>query len=147
MHSLLAVVFDDEGKAIEAKEVLLQLEAEGGIIIHGYALVAKHSDASASVSYADEHRPFFSFGGAARNESVPSGDPAGLGLAVAGMASPRASEQWDFSRIKGAMDDVEKVMLPNRVALLADIEEELKIVVDARLESLGGIVYRWTLEQ
>jgi hypothetical protein len=147
MHRLLGVVFGDEPKANEGKETLLQLEAEGRIIIHGYALVAKHSDGNAKVSYADDHRPYFAFAGAARNENVPfSGEATALGLAAAGLAPPRAPRKWDISRISGIIDDVKKVMLPNRVALVADIEEDLPIAVDTRMESRGGTVFRWTLE-
>jgi hypothetical protein len=43
------------------------------------------------------------------------------------------------------ISDVTKVLLPNRVALIADIEEEFAIPVDRRMELLGGIMFRWVI--
>jgi len=41
--------------------------------------------------------------------------------------------------------DVTKVLLPNRVALVADIEEEFATPVDRRMESLGGVMFQWVV--
>ena len=39
------------------------------------------------------------------------------------------------------------MLLPNRVALVAEIAEEWTTPVDVRMEQIGGIVYRWTLPE
>ena len=136
MHSLLAVVFETEVKVNGSKEALLQLEAEGKTVIHGYAVVAKHPDGNITVTYEDAQRPFFTF-------AEPVGSESGY-MGVAASKSVPVSDRWDNSRLStGFIDDVKKVMLPNRVALVADIEEELLITVDARMEQMGGTVFRW----
>ncbi len=56
MHSLLAVVFETERNANKGKEALLQLEAEGEIVLHGYGVVAKHPDGTTKVDYEDAHQ-------------------------------------------------------------------------------------------
>jgi hypothetical protein len=147
MHSLLGIVFDDEAKANDGKQALLQLEAEGGVIIHGYALLAKHSDGSVTVSYEDEHRPFFTFPGAYRTKSGSSGEARKSDVATAGLESPLARAQWDNSRIYGVIEDLKKVMLANRVVLAADLDEEFPVSVDSTMESRGGIVFRWVVEE
>ena len=43
------------------------------------------------------------------------------------------------------IDDVTKVLLPNRVAVVAEVAEEWTSPVDARMERIGGAVFRWTL--
>jgi len=144
MHYLLAVVFDEEAKANEGKLALLQWEAEGGVIIHGYALLAKRSDGSVTVSYEDEHRPFFTFPGTSECDNAPSGEASGL-AAVAVVSLP-VPTPWDNSRICSFIEDMRKVMLPDRVILVADIEDEWPIATDRRMGSRGGIVFRRILE-
>ncbi len=146
MHCLLGIVFDDPVNAHDGKEALLQLEAEGGVIIHGYALLAMHSDGTAIVNYEDTRRPFFTFAGACRT-SGSSGEAKSSAVTSAGVESPPAPSQWDNSRIDRVIEDVRKVMLPHRVAILADVEEEFPLSVDTRMESRGGIVFRWILDE
>jgi hypothetical protein len=40
------------------------------------------------------------------------------------------------------IDDVAKVLLPNRVAVVAEIDEEWTTPVDTRMETIGGTVVR-----
>jgi hypothetical protein len=44
---------------------------------------------------------------------------------------------------KDFINDVEEVLLPNRVAIIADIEEEFTAIVDTRMNWIRGIVFRW----
>ena len=51
---------------------------------------------------------------------------------------------WDF------VDDVTKSLTPNRVALVAEIDEEWMTPLDTRMEAIGGTVYRralWLVEE
>ena len=43
------------------------------------------------------------------------------------------------------IDDVTKVLLPNRVALVAEIDEDWTTPVDTRMEAIGGKVFRRAL--
>jgi hypothetical protein len=58
-----------------------------------------------------------------------------------------ARAQWDNSRIYGVIEDLKKVMLANRVVLAADLDEEFPVSVDSTMESRGGIVFRWVVEE
>ena len=52
----------------------------------------------------------------------------------------------DNARIGGDfLDDVSKSLTPNKVALVAEVEEEWTTPVDTRMEALGGTVLRRAL--
>jgi hypothetical protein len=44
-------------------------------------------------------------------------------------------------------DDVIKLSLPNRLAIVAEVAEECTTPVDIHMERIGGIVFRWTLSE
>ena len=43
------------------------------------------------------------------------------------------------------IDDVDKMLVPNRVAVVAEIEEDWTTPVDTRMEAIGGSVFRRAL--
>jgi hypothetical protein len=45
------------------------------------------------------------------------------------------------------IDDVSKVLLPDRVAVIAEIDEDWTTPVDTRMEALGGTVFRRALSE
>ena len=45
------------------------------------------------------------------------------------------------------IDDVTKTLLPNRVAVVAEIDEDWTTPVDTRMEAIGGSVFRRTLSE
>ncbi len=57
----------------------------------------------------------------------------------------------DNARVGGDfLDDVSKSLTPNKVALVAEVEEEWTTPVDTRMEALGGTVLRralWEVEK
>ena len=67
--------------------------------------------------------------------------------AAAGMLGG-ATADLDNARV-GAdfVDDVNKVLSPNRVALVAEIEEDWTTPVDTRMEAIGGKVFRRALSE
>ena len=75
------------------------------------------------------------------------GGPAGVarlgaaaGLAAGGMVDiDNARVGEDF------IDDVTKILTPNKVAVVAEIEEDWTTPVDTRMESIGGSVFRRAL--
>ena len=46
MDRMLVVVFDNEAKAYQGKQALLQLDNEGNISVYAYAVLAKGADGS-----------------------------------------------------------------------------------------------------
>jgi uncharacterized membrane protein len=147
MDRMLVVVFDSESKAYEGKKALLQLDSEGSISVYAYAVVAKNADGSASVKQGDDSGPLGTLFGTSLGSLIgllfgPVGLAVGasaglLGGATADLANARVGE--DF------IDDVTKVLLPNRVTVVAEIEEDWTTPVDTRMEAIGGTVFRRAL--
>ena len=40
-----------------------------------------------------------------------------------------------------------EVLVPHRVAIVAEVEEEWPPLLDRRMESIGGVVFRWTVSE
>ena len=144
MDRMLVVVFDNESKAYEGKKALLQLDEEGSIGVYGYAVLAKNADGSASVKQGDDVGPIGSLIGTSLGSLI--GVLAGpVGLAVGATAGLAAGGAFDVNNAgigEDFIDDVSKVLLPNRVAVIAEIDEEWTTPVDTRMEAIGGTVFR-----
>ena len=145
MDRMLVVVFDNEAKAHEGEEVLLQLNAEGSISVYGYAVVAKHADGTVTVKRGNDDGPLGTQAATSLGSFIRRlGGPTDLDLeaaagATADLSNARIGE--DF------IEDVTKVLLPNRVAVVAEVAEEWTVPVDNRMEPIGGIIFRWTLSE
>lgn len=144
MDRMLVVVFDSESKAYEGKKALLQLDAEGSISAYGYAVVAKNSDGTATVKQGDDSGPLGTLTGTALGSLIGLlGGPAGLAIGAATGLAAGATLDLQNARISDDfVDDVTKVLLPTRVALIAEIEEDWTTPVDTRMEAIGGTVFR-----
>jgi len=149
MDRMLVVVFDNESKAYEGKKALVQLDEEGSIGVYGYAVLAKNADGSATLKQGDDVGPIGSLLGTSLGSLV--GVLAGpAGLAVGASAGMLAGGAFDISNAGiGAdfVDDVAKVLLPNRVAVVAEIDEDWTTPVDTRMEAIGGTVFRRALSE
>ena len=149
MDRMLVVVFDNESKAYEGKQALVQLDKEGSIGVYGYAVLAKNADGSATVKQGDDVGPIGSLVGTSLGSLV--GVLAGpAGLAVGASAGLLAGSAFDVNNAGiGAdfIDDVSKVLLPNRVAVIAEIDEDWTSPVDTRMEAIGGTVFRRALSE
>jgi uncharacterized membrane protein len=144
MDTMLAVVFDDETKAYEGKKALLHLGADGTIGIYGYAVVTKHADGTTTIKQEDAPRPLATLAPTALGEFVSRlGEPTGLRFGGASAAATTDSTHAEIG--EDFIDDVRAILLPNRVAIAAEIAEEWTAPVDLRMASFGGIVFRWTL--
>src|SRR5215471_15606930 len=149
MDRMLVVVFNNESNAYEGKKALVQLDNEGSISVYGYAVVTKNADGTASVKQGDDAGPLGTLVGTSLGSLIGLlGGPAGLALGAAAGALGGATADLDNARI-GAdfIDDVNKALTPNRVALVAEIEEEWTTPVDTRMEAIGGRVYRRALSE
>src|SRR5262249_31437092 len=126
MDRMLVVVFDSESKAYEGKEALLQLDGEGSITTYGYAIVAKDSDGTSTVKEGDDSGPLGTLTGTVLGSLIGMlGGPVGMAIGSTVGFTAGATEDLNNARIAGDfIDDVTKVLLPNRVALIAEIEED-----------------------
>lgn len=147
MERMLVVVFDNESKAYEGKNALQQLEDEGSIGIYGYAVLAKNADGTATIKQGDDVGPIGTLVGTAFGSLIGVlGGPAGLAVgSVAGAAAGSAVDLSDVGIGYDFIDDVARVLSPNKVAVVAQIEEEWTTPVDTRMEAIGGTVFRRAL--
>jgi uncharacterized membrane protein len=149
MDRMLVVVFDNESKAYEGKKALLQLDKEGSIGVYGYAVLAKNADGSASVKQGEDVGPIGSLIGTSLGSLI--GVLAGpVGLAVGASAGLAAGGAFDVNNAGigfDFIDDVSKVLLPNRVAVIAEVDEDWTTPVDTRMEAIGGTVFRRALSE
>ena len=147
MDRMLVVVFNNESDAYEGKKALVQLDNEGSISVYGYAVVTKNADGTASVKQGDDVGPLGTLVGTSLGSLIGLlGGPAGVAIgAAAGMGAGSAVD-IDNARVgDDFIDDVTKQLLPKRVALVAEIEEDWTTPVDTRMEAIGGTIYRRAL--
>ena len=147
MDRMLVVVFDNETKAYEGKEALLRLDGEGSISVYAYAVLAKHADGTATVKQGDDSGPIGSLVGTSFGSLIGLlGGPVGLAIgASAGLAVGAAADLNNARIGDDFIDDVTRVLLPNRVAVIAEIDEDWTTPVDTRMEAIGGSVFRRAL--
>ena len=147
MDRMLVVVFDNETKAYEGKKALLQLDGEGSISVYAYAVLAKHADGTATVKQGDDSGPIGTLLGTSFGSLIGLlGGPVGLAIgATAGLAVGGAADLNNARIGEDFIDDVSKMLVPNRVAVVAEIEEDWTTPVDTRMEAIGGSVFRRAL--
>lgn len=147
MDRMLVVVFNDDGKAYEAKKALLQLDHEGSISIYAYAVMAKKPDGTVKVEQGDDSGPIGSLIGTSVGSLIGLlGGPAGMVVgATAGLFSGTAADFQNARVGEDYIDDVSKKLTPNKFAVVAEIEEDWTTPVDLRMEQLGGTVFRRAL--
>jgi len=147
MDRMLVVVFDNESKAYEGKKALQQLDNEGSISVYAYAVLAKHADGTASIKQGDDVGPVGTLIGTSVGSLVGLlGGP--VGAAIGATIGATNGSIFDLHNVRIAddfIDDVTKALTPNKVAVVAQVDEEWITPVDTRMEALGGTVYRRAL--
>ncbi len=138
MDRMLVVVFDNETKAHEGKNALLMLEGEGSITIYACALVSKNADGSVTVNEGVDTGPLGTLVGTLVGCIIGLlGGPAGFAIGGAAGLAIGGTADINHSRIsKDFIDDVIKALLPNRFAVVAEIQEEWMTPLDIRMEPL-----------
>jgi uncharacterized membrane protein len=150
MERMLVVVFDNETKAYEGKSALSQLAAEGSITLYGGAVVTKHADGTASVLEFDGLvGPLGTLAGTAIGSLVGLlGGPVGLSVgAVTGMTVGALYDLDNVGVGEDFIEDVSSYLTPNKVAIVAEVDEDWTTPVDTRMEDIGGIVFRRALRE
>jgi len=144
MDRMLVVVFDSESKAYEGRKALSQLDSEGSIGLHAYAVVAKNADGTSTVKQGDDAGPLGTLVGTSLGTLIGAlFGPAGLAIgASAGLAGGATVDLANAGVGEDFIDDVSKALTPKKVAVVAEIDEDWTFPVDDRMEALGGIVFR-----
>lgn len=147
MERTLVVVFDNEKKAYEGKNALWKLDDEGSIVVYANAVVVKKADGTTKVKEGDEPGPIGTFlsttvGGLTGLLGGPAASAVG---AISGFA---LGSGWDIDNLRIGEDfieDIAKVLTPNKAALIAEVDEDWTAPVDTRMEAIGGLVFRRAL--
>lgn len=149
MDRMLVVVFDNESKAYEGKKALQQLDNEGSIAVYAYAVLAKHADGTATIKQGDDVGPLGTLLGTSLGSLIGLlGGPAGVAIGASAGFGAGAAADIDNSRIgDDFLTDVTKQLQPNRVAVVAEIDEDWTTPVDTRMEAIGGTVFRRALSE
>jgi len=149
MDRMLVVVFDNESKAYEGNKVLQQLDGDGSISVYGHALVVKNPDGTTMVRQSDDRGPFGTLVGTLLGSLIGLlGGPTGFAIGAAVGFVGGAAADLNKARIgDDFIVDVAKVLLPNRAAVVAEIEEDSTTPVDTRMEAIGGTVFRRALSE
>jgi uncharacterized membrane protein len=149
MDRMLVVIFDNESKANEGKNALIQLENEGSIVVYAYAVVARNKDGTARVAQNADPRPIGTLVGTSLGILIGLlGGPAGAGLGAAAGIAAGAAADLSHSKIgEDFVEDLRQELLPEKFALVAEIDEDTTYPVDTRMEAIGGTVFRRALSE
>lgn len=152
MDRMVVVVFENETKAYQGKSTLQQLEYEGNITLYASAVVLKHADGSVTVKNEDYAAPLASIAGTAFGTLIGVlGGPVGIGIGAASGLLVGGMIDVDNLRVgEDYVEDVSRALTPNKVALIAQIDEEWTTPLDSRMEIIGGTVFRralWAVQE
>jgi len=76
------------------------------------------------------------------------GGPVGVAIGVgAGLVAGSAADLSELRLGSDFIEDVTKLLVPNRVAVVAEIDENWTTPVDTRMEAIGGTVTRRALSE
>jgi uncharacterized membrane protein len=149
MERMLVVVFENESKAYEGAKALRQLDLDGSITVFAHAVVVKNPDGVTVARQCDDQGPYGLLLGTALGALLGMlGGPAGLAIGgTAGLLAGGAADLHNARVGEDFIDDVTKALLPNRAALVAEIEEDETGPVDTQMEAIGGTVFRRALSE
>jgi uncharacterized membrane protein len=146
---MLVVVFDTENKAYEGEKALLQLDHEGSLTVYTHAVLAKKADGTTVVLRSDDSGPIGTLLGTTWGALIGLlGGPVGVAVgAGAGLVAGGALDLGALRLGSDFIEDATKLLQPNRVAVVAEIDENWTTPVDARMEEFGGTVVRRSLSE
>jgi uncharacterized membrane protein len=147
MERMLVVIFDNETKAYEGTSALRQLEREGSISVYAGAVLAKNANGTTTAMHVDDLDPVGTLVGTSVGALI--GLLAGpVGVAVGSVSGLTLGAVSDITHARVGDDFVEEVarsLTSNKVAVIAEIDEDWTAPVDTRMEALGGLVVRRAL--
>jgi uncharacterized membrane protein len=149
MENLIVITFRELEKAMQGLTKLKELDTADEITIYGIAFIHKKADGAIEYLYHD---------GADSGRKVATGAAAGMLIGLLGGPLGMLLGMLTGAGLGQAMEDdttdvdhhfiskVNKHLDPGTYALVTDADEDAVILVDAPMESLGGIVVRTSLD-
>jgi uncharacterized membrane protein len=144
MKRMLVVVVDNADKAYEGATALERLSEESMIGLHDSVVVTKNSDGMIAVVRTYESDPEATMGGTAVGSMIGLlGGPVGLAVgAASGFVIGAAADVMGARVGRDFVKDVADALVPGKTALVAEIDEDDTDPVDARMQPLGGTIFR-----
>jgi uncharacterized membrane protein len=144
MDKILVVIFDDENKAYEGSRTLQNLHNEGSITLYAKAVIAKDANGQMSVKQTDDEGPVGTGVGLLTGSLIGLlGGPVGVALgAYAGMFGGMIYDLANLGVGEDFLYEVGQYLLPGKAAVVAEVWEAWVLPVDARMEAVGGVVFR-----
>jgi uncharacterized membrane protein len=144
MNKMIVTVFNNESRAYQGVKALTDLHAEGSVTLYATAVIAKDAQGVVSVKQAADQGPLGTVLGLTTGSLIGLlGGP--VGLAVGAATGSLAGSLYDIAELGISEDflaEVSQYLLPGKVAVVAEIDEEWVTPLDARMEAIGGIVFR-----
>ena len=146
MNKLLVAVFDNETAADAGLNALRALHAAGDITLYATGVLARDAKGVVSVKKSTDTGPTGTVAGLAVGSLIGLlGGPMGLVIGAAtGTVVGAVRDFWVAGVGLDFIEEATRHLLPGKVALVAEIEEEWVIPVDSALEAAGGHVFRRT---
>jgi len=149
MDKMLVAAFDSETKAYEGSRILRELDAQGGLTLYAIAMIANWSEGRKRVAGArprNNNQQKLLIRAQYFGQAVKMDKQGRVLIPVAVALAPGVTPDLNNARIGDAfIDDVTKVLLHGRVAVVAEVDEELTTPVDIRMQTIGGTVFRRAL--
>ncbi len=144
MNKMLVVVFDDESSAEAGVKALRKLHAEGDIALYATVIVDKDPSGVVRMKNCRQTDPIGTITGLAVGSMIGLlGGPAGVAAgAMTGNMLAAVRDFWVAGVGLDFIEEVDALLRPGKVALVAEIEEEWVIPLDEALEVAGGTVLR-----
>jgi len=144
MNKMIVIVFNNEQDAYNGLSSLKDLHYDGFITLYSQSVIVKDNDGETIIKEAKDNGPIgtalgITLGGLVGLLGGPISALAGAyGGSFAGIL-------YDINKVGvdvEFIDDVSKVLLPNTIAILANIEEEWMSPIDTKMTENNGIVFR-----
>ncbi|MDP4076368.1 DUF1269 domain-containing protein [Acidovorax sp. A1169] len=144
MNKMLVSIFDSEMAAQSGLRALRKLHETGDITLYSTGVLLKDANGTVSVKKSLDQGGIGAGVGLAVGSLIGLlGGPMGVALgAVTGTVAGAIRDFWVAGVGRDFIEETDRFLAPGKVALLAEIEEEWVIPVDAALEAVGGRVFR-----
>lgn len=150
MENLVVITFQDLQAAMDGLSKLKALDAVDEITIYGLAFIHKKEDGAIEYLYHDgsESGQKVATGAAAGMLIGMLGGPLGMLLGLlTGAGLGQAAEDDTMDLDQHFIKKVNKHLEPGAYALIADVEEDAVLLIDAPIERLGGLIVRTGVEE
>lgn len=149
MEEMLVIVFDSETKAYKGAKALQDLQHEGCINLYSKAVIVKDVSGKISVKQQDKGRPVGMIVGLLAGSLF--GLPGGaIGVTLAASAGTAGGLGYDLAHLRtnqNYLAEVEQSLQPGKAAVIAEVYGDWTAEADARVNSLGGLVFRCPLSE